>query len=389
MANQQPAQPDELDGSGIAHERARIGQAIREHHDLLAGDVASTLSTGISGEIDAVVWKRIAEQIVELLTIAVETGGLDMRSRHVRALHQLVPAVLTPSQLSSCVYVCERALLDELALHDTLGATSDPWPLVAQFTRRAAFDLLAAFTEGLLSTPPPGWVHDSLTTLVSRPVFDLVLAQEIHRAQRYQHPLALILFDVDNLSQINRNYGYGVGDRLLERMGILVRRFFRKHDWVSRHAEDSIAALLPQTSLDVATELADRVRGMVEARLSFRDHNTEKTVQVTLSAAVVGTEVLESEIDPYYVVSEAQEAVRRAKLSGRNRVERVTLLPTSVSLIGAARLLNVAAGVIRRLVREGQLQMTRRGRHYHIDRASLERYRMTLGRYSTAEYPPP
>ncbi len=377
--------PDELDGSGIAHERARVAEAIRQHHDLLAGDIATILTAGIPSQLKPTDWTRIAEQLLDLMTIAIETGAVEVRSRRVRDLHQIVPALLTPSQLSACVYVCERTMLDELALHESLGATSEPWPLVAQFTRRASFDLLAACTETLIATPPPGWVHDSLTTLVSRAVFDVVLAQEILRAQRYQHPFALILFDIDNLSRINRHYGYGVGDRVLERMGILVRRFFRKHDWISRHAEDSIAALLPQTTLDDAAELAERVRGMVEQRLSFKDHKTENVVRVTLSAAAVGTEVLESEIDPYYVVAEAQEAVRRVKLSGRNRVDRVTLLPTSVSLVGAAHLLNAGALSVRRLIRQGHLQMTRRGRHYHVDRASLERYRMAQSR----ENPPP
>lgn len=54
----------------------------------------------------------------------------------------------------------------------------------------------------------------------------------------------MILFDVDNLSAINKKHGHGVGDRVLERLRIAICGFFRQHDWVTRYGEDSIAVLL-------------------------------------------------------------------------------------------------------------------------------------------------
>ena len=99
-------------------------------------------------------------------------------------------------------------------------------------------------------------LRDELTTLISRPVFDMVLQQEAQRALRHEHGIAMLLFDIDDLSGLNRSHGYGAGDRLLERLGILARRFFRTHDWVVRHGPDSIAVLLPETTLDQASTLA-------------------------------------------------------------------------------------------------------------------------------------
>jgi len=122
-------------------------------------------------------------------------------------------------------------VLDELALHERLGATSEPWALVRQFVRLATLDLQIAVTERLLFTPTRGAVLDSLTTLVARPAFEQAIAKELDRAQRRHHPIALILFDVDHLSSINAELGYGSGDRLLERLGIAARRFFRNDDW--------------------------------------------------------------------------------------------------------------------------------------------------------------
>ena len=65
-------------------------------------------------------------------------------------------------------------------------------------------------------------------------MFDAVLAKELERAGRFGDAVSLILFDVDRLSTINKQHGYGVGDRMLERLGILIRQYFRQHDWVAR-----------------------------------------------------------------------------------------------------------------------------------------------------------
>jgi diguanylate cyclase (GGDEF)-like protein len=357
--------------------RAQIAEAIRERRVSLVADLTTEL-TELRPSLDPRRWKRTAEQVIHLVTVTLERGVLDTRSPSLSELHHFAIEVVGVTAMFEAVYLAERTVVDELALHERLGATSEPWALVAQLVRRSSFRVLASLTERMGAGPPRGLLRDPLTTLLVRPVFELALAQEVSRADRFRHALSLILLDVDNLSSINAEHGYGVGDRVLERMGILVRRFFRQHDWVARLADDSIAALLPQTSLDDATDLANRVRRMVKDRLVSVDHNTGTPVRVTISAAAVGADVVETELDPYYVMAEAEDAVRRAKLSGRNRVERVPLVPASVSLIGAANLLGIQPFQVRRLIREKRLAALRRGRHLHIDRVSIDRYRLAM-----------
>jgi diguanylate cyclase len=171
----------------------------------------------------------------------------------------------------------------------------------------------------------PSPVRDPLTTLITSAVFDLALRKEIERALRHHHALALLLFDIDDLSAINREYGWGVGDRLLERLGILARGFFRLHDWVARHGDDTIAVLLPQATMEQSALLAARFGEMVQHRLVLQDHNTNASNAVTVSAAVVGTDLVQSEIDAADVMKEAEAAILRAKLNGGNRIERVAL----------------------------------------------------------------
>jgi diguanylate cyclase len=172
-------------------------------------------------------------------------------------------------------------------------------------------------------------LRDSLTTLLNEQVFDLVLEQEVQRAIRHHHGVSLILFDVDDLAELNRAHGYGAGDRLLERLGILARRFFRTHDWAARYGEDSIAVLLPETTLDQASTLATHFCEMVQQRLVLLEHKTDEETSVTVSAAAVGVANVGEDIDGRALTAEARAAVKRAKMNGGNRVERVEL-PRSV-----------------------------------------------------------
>jgi diguanylate cyclase (GGDEF)-like protein len=204
---------------------------------------------------------------------------------------------------------------------------------VAQLVRRASFDLLAAYTERAHLAPTDAAITDKLTTLHTRPMLDAVLAKEVERAGRYGYAVSLILFDVDRLASINKQHGYGVGDRILERLGILIRTYFRQYDWVARHSEDSIAVLLTRTDAGHANDLAERVRATVEERLGFTDHRTDAAVVVTVTAAVLNVQVSAGDIiDPERLMADAESAVDRAKKAGRNRVEYVDSYPINRTL---------------------------------------------------------
>ncbi len=147
---------------------------------------------------------------------------------------------------------------------------------------------MAAYFERAQHDNTSPTITDKLTTLYSRAMMDVVLSTEVQRAERFSFPLALMVFDVDKLADVNRRHGYGVGDRVLERLGILIRKFFREDDWVFRHGEDSIAVLLCQISADDAFFPRPRASSsMVEQRLGFKDHNTDDRVRITVSAATI------------------------------------------------------------------------------------------------------
>src|SRR3954465_5370247 len=280
--------------------RSRTSALIRERQEALTGDVADAIAR-VGDVLDADGWRGCAELLLRLFAPSVDAGSLDAQSATMRDLAPYAPPLNT-RQLLNCVHQTERIILDELALDSRLGATSEPWGIVGHAICRATLEIPGAHAEQIALRSGAASVRDPLTTLITSPVFVLALSHEIERALRHQHALAPLLFDIDDLARINREQGWGVGDRILERMGILARRFFRTHDWVARYGDDAIAVLLPETTVDQAAVLAVRFREMVQDRLIQQDHKTDTMTAVTVSAAAVGTDLVQSEIDAAIVV---------------------------------------------------------------------------------------
>ena len=107
-----------------------------------------------------------------------------------------------------------------------------------------------------------------------------------------------------------------------------MRAYFREHDWVARHGEDSFGVLLPETPTAHADPLAEQVRKMVEERLALQDHRTDQAVPVTVSVAVLVADTVDGPITPAEVLAQAEQALTRAKVGGRNRVERLVMPQT-------------------------------------------------------------
>ena len=319
-----PAAADESNGSLQDDLRHQVSEAILKRSALLVWDTVAIFPFSGTELLEPEYCNRIGDLLVQLLATAVREGRIDPRSGFVADLYRVaLERTLTAGRLFTFVYLLERTVLDELALSDTIGTTSEPWPLVAQLVRRGSFDVVAGYTERAQLEPSDAAIVDRLTTLYTRPLFEAVLAKELERAGRFGYAVSLILFDVDRLSALNKQHGYGVGDKILERLGILIRQYFRQHDWVARYSEDSIAVLLTRTEPGDASSLAERVRATVEERLGFTDRS-DRTVPVTLSAAVINIQVAVGDmIDPERLLADAEAAVERAKEQGRNRVERV------------------------------------------------------------------
>ena len=362
-------------GSAIGNDlRRHVSGLLLDRTDVIVSDAVATFPMSVdSRRLDADYCARLGTHIVKLLSETILDGNIDSRSHGISTLSSLVSVRdVSPEQLFTFVNIAVSTAIDELSMDERVGVNTEPWPQATQTIRRAAFDVLAAYTSRLIHTPR-STVEDPLTTLLSRPMIDAVIPKECCRAERFEHWLSLMLLDIENLSDINKAHGYGVGDRILERLGIQMRTYFREHDWVSRWAEDTIAVLLPETSPADALGLAERTRLMIEERLTFRDHRTEQRIAVTVSVAVASARAIEGEpIDHTRFTAEAEAAMERAQASGRKAVEQVVLQPRLMSIEEATQLLHITVEGIEKLVAEGTLDPVNSGRYVRLERAAVE-----------------
>lgn len=318
------------DGSRLQEDlRQQIFAVLLDRSGEITADTVAILPFSGVEPLDSEYCRRVGQLLVQLLAFAVRDGRLDARGSFVGDLQRiLLERTVSVERLFTLVYLLERTALDDLATDETIGATTEAWALAAQLVRRGSFDLLAAYHERTLLEPGESATIDRLTTLHSRPLFDTVLSKEADRAGRIGSPFSIILFDVDNLSRINEEHGYGVGDKILERLGILIRGFFRQYDWIARYSEDSMAVLLTSPDAAHSADLAESVRVTVAERLEFVDHRNGQAVRVTLSAAVLNVRVKRDDtIDPDRLMADAEAALDRAKRLGRNRIECVDDYP--------------------------------------------------------------
>jgi len=166
-------------------------------------------------------------------------------------------------------------------------------------------------------------ITDGLTQLYNSRHFHNQLEIEVGRASRYKHRLSLLLLDIDHFKAYNDTYGHLRGDEVLVRIGQLVRQCLRTTDSAYRYGGEEFTVILPETSLEQAGVVAERIRTTV-ADGQFAP-GTAKAAKVTVSVGV--TEYGRDESSAAFV-QRADQAMYRSKEQGRNSV--TALKPGSV-----------------------------------------------------------
>jgi diguanylate cyclase (GGDEF)-like protein len=168
-------------------------------------------------------------------------------------------------------------------------------------------------------------VRDGLTGLWNRAALQRMALRELALAQRHGHETAFILIDLDRFKHINDGWGHPVGDRVLLAVAQALLQGARTTDEVARLGGEEFVILLPQTGLEAATILAERLRGQVAALLC-----PPVTLPITASFGVAATPgwpvtPLEASYERLYAAADA--ALYAAKHRGRNRVEAAPATP--------------------------------------------------------------
>jgi len=331
------ADSDHIRMQEAAELRASVARALHGRDETIVKEAMGVYPFAGVEHVGAVDRARLAELAFQLISTAVRDGAIDSRHGVVTDLGRLAAEKeLTTRVLFTVIYLVERAALDELALDDSFGVESEPWPALTQVIHRAALDVCAALAEQIKGGGDAG-VVDPLSTLHTRGVFLAALEKEIQRAERFDYPFAIILLDVDRLADINTRHGYGAGDRVLERVGIVVRGYFRETDWVARVGGDTFAVLLPEIQGADAERLAERIRRTVQERLQLHDHRSDQQYPVTVSVGVLVAESVDRNMKTERLMANVEEALVRAKTAGGNRVERAAAVTADASTPAPAR----------------------------------------------------
>ncbi len=157
-------------------------------------------------------------------------------------------------------------------------------------------------------------IIDPLTRTYNRRAYDEKIKQEIMGFQRYSRPTALAIVDIDHFKNVNDTYGHRTGDGVLRILSGVMKKEIREIDVLARYGGEEFALILPHTSYEQALEVSERIRRKVEeSRFTYKG----KPFLVTVSIGV-GTLKAEDTLDTY--VERVDQALYRAKNSGRNRV---------------------------------------------------------------------
>lgn len=158
-------------------------------------------------------------------------------------------------------------------------------------------------------------ITDGLTQLFNSRHFYGQLKGEIERCNRYGHKLSLLLLDIDNFKEFNDSYGHLEGDKVLVRLGRIIKDCLRKMDTAYRYGGEEFTIILPGTHGEEAKTVAERLRAAVAAE-DFTDGRITD-LEITISIGVTQYRQKE-EIASF--VQRADQAMYRSKQAGRNRV---------------------------------------------------------------------
>ena len=169
-------------------------------------------------------------------------------------------------------------------------------------------------------------ITDPLTGLFNRRHFFTLANIELERSERYLHPLALIMLDIDHFKIINDTYGHPLGDIILEAIALRCKDAMRKIDILGRYGGEEFFILLPETDQKRAVKVAERLRqNIAESKIQTEKGMMQVTISLGICAIKSHKELNSNHSDTEALLEQmiqlADQALLRAKSRGRNRVE--------------------------------------------------------------------
>jgi diguanylate cyclase len=155
--------------------------------------------------------------------------------------------------------------------------------------------------------------EDALTGLANRRTLEHLLPREIERARRSTHPISVVFADIDHFKLVNDRFGHAIGDLVLKRIGQILLGHCRTMDVIARFGGEEFVLVLPETGLEGAITLCERIRTHIQAH----DWNSIRPgLEITMSFGVNAN----TELDAHMMLDAADTQLYSAKQRGRNRI---------------------------------------------------------------------
>jgi two-component system cell cycle response regulator len=205
----------------------------------------------------------------------------------------------------------------DIGVHDYVLRPVDRNELVARVRTLVRRKRFADRLRESVQTSMELAVTDALTGLHNRRYLDSHLGGLFDEAVLRGRPMSILVMDIDRFKSINDSFGHDAGDEVLREFSMRVRAHTRGIDVVARFGGEEIVVVVPDTPLEGAEAVAERIRERVEA-MPFAVHRGTRQVGVTVSIGVAARE--DRDTAPAEVLKRADQALYLAKQRGRNRV---------------------------------------------------------------------
>lgn len=159
---------------------------------------------------------------------------------------------------------------------------------------------------------------DELTTLNNRKHFEVSLEKIIEQSKESGRGFALLMTDIDHFKKFNDTYGHQTGDQVLRLVALAVKQNIKTQDVACRYGGEEFSIILPQSELEEAAEIGERIRSAVMSKELVKRSTGENLGRVTISVGIATFDTLDT---GHSIVSRADEALYAAKNAGRNLVK--------------------------------------------------------------------